>query len=92
MRCQNAHACRFLYFKYVLPAGPIATSKRKRRKKMNLEKERKERNLEKEKKGKKNLEKKKIKKTKGKKKKEKEEGKKRTAYSQLLLIQRILSY
>jgi len=26
MRCQNAHACRFLYFKYVLPAGPIATS------------------------------------------------------------------
>jgi len=20
MRCQNAHACRFLYFKYVLPA------------------------------------------------------------------------
>jgi len=29
MRCQNAHACRFLYFKYVLPAGPIATSKQK---------------------------------------------------------------
>ena len=26
MRCQNAHAYRFLYFKYVLPAGPIATS------------------------------------------------------------------
>ena len=26
MRCQNAHACGFLYFKYVLPAGPIATS------------------------------------------------------------------
>ena len=27
VRCQNAHACRFLYFKvYVLPAGPISTS------------------------------------------------------------------
>jgi len=23
---QNAHACRFLYFKYVLLAGPISTS------------------------------------------------------------------
>jgi len=26
MRCQNAHAYRFPYFKYVLTAGPIATS------------------------------------------------------------------
>ena len=26
MWCQNAHACHFQYFKYVLPAGPISTS------------------------------------------------------------------
>ena len=23
VQCQNAHACRFLYFKYVLPAGHV---------------------------------------------------------------------
>jgi len=25
-QCQNAHACPYLYLKYVLPAGPISTS------------------------------------------------------------------
>ena len=27
VRCWNTHPCHFLYFKYVLPPGPISTSK-----------------------------------------------------------------
>jgi len=26
LRCPNAHVCHFLYFKYVVPTGPMSTS------------------------------------------------------------------